>query len=596
MRINRAVATSVASVLALGGLAACSNSTSSSASPAASSSSGPASASPSTSDTMMSPSPSLSDSSSAPATAGPASGVLKIGMPNGQQTENFNPFLGSSAGAALGSRSMIYEPLIMMNPIDPAAKGKPWLATEATWSNGFQQVDFTIRDNAKWSDGQAVTGADVAFTFNLIKANPSINGNNLPFDKISAAGNKVTVTFKESQFTNQTKVVTTIVVPEHIWKTAGDPGKFANKTPVGSGPYTLTSFTPQTTTLDLRKDGGYWQPLPQIAKLLYTAYADNAAETTALANGDADWGFVFIPDIEKVYTAKDPDHNKLWFPPNLGAHGLWLNTDKTHAPFDDPALRKAMNMVINRDDIFQIGEAGYFYPEVTNITGIPTPAGEPFIAADYKGQDVTVDVEGAKKALTDAGYKYNGADLMDKNGKPVTLTLTDPAGWSDYQTDLSIIADSFKQIGINAKVEKANEDAWFAKIDTGDFDAAMHWTNGGATPYDLYENIMNGDIMKPIGKPGSGGNYGRFQNAEATAALKTYATAADDAKRTAALATIEKIFVDNMPVLITSASNVGAEYSTKNWTGWPDKDNPWTAPQPTQPNALQIVLALKPAS
>ncbi|MDQ1701703.1 MAG: peptide/nickel transport system substrate-binding protein [Frankiaceae bacterium] len=580
MRINRAVATSVASVLALGGLAACSSSTS--ASPAASSS------------TSGSTSP--SGTTSASSTTAVASGVLKVGMPNGQQTENFNPFLGSSAGASLGFRAMIYEPLIMMNPIDPSKPGKPWLATDATWSNNFQQVVFTIRDNAKWTDGQPVTAADVAFTFNLIKANPSINGNNLPFDTITATGNKVTVTFKASQFVNQTKVVTTIVVPEHIWKTAGDPGKFENKNPVGSGPYTLTSFTPQTTTLDLRKDGGYWQALPQVAQLLYTSYADNNAQTTALANGEADWSFVFIPDVEKVYTSKDPAHNKLWFPPNLGAHGLWINTDKTHAPFDDATLRKAMNMVINRDDIFQIGEAGYFYPAVTNITGIPTPAGAPFISADYKDQNLTVDVAGAKKLLTDAGYKYSGTTLQDKTGKAVSLTLTDPAGWSDYQTDLSIIADNLKQIGITAKIEKANQDAWFTKIDTGNFDAAMHWTNGGATPYDLYENIMNGDIMKPIGKPGSGGNYGRFQSAEATAAIKSYATAADETTRTAALATIEKIFVDNVPVLITSAANVGAEYSTAHWTGWPDETNPWTAPQPTQQNALEIVLALKPAS
>ena len=39
--------------------------------------------------------------------------MLNIGMPNGPQTENNNPFLGSSAGASLGYRWMIYEPLVM---------------------------------------------------------------------------------------------------------------------------------------------------------------------------------------------------------------------------------------------------------------------------------------------------------------------------------------------------------------------------------------------------------------------------------------------------------------------------------------------------
>ncbi|MDQ1724959.1 MAG: peptide/nickel transport system substrate-binding protein [Frankiaceae bacterium] len=579
MRINRAVAASVASVMALG-LAACSSSSSSSGSP----SSTPTTSTSSTGTTSTTPSP-----------AAGASGVLKVGMPNQQQTENFNPFLGSSAGASLGFRAMIYEPLMMSNPIAPADKPKPWLATDATWSADYKSVVFTIRDGVKWSDGQDMTAADVVYTFGILKSTPGINTNSLPFDTITAAGNKVTVTFTAPQFVNQTKVITTVIVPEHQWKVEATAGadKYEDKKPIGTGPYTLTSFTPQTITLDVRTDG-YWQPLPHIAKLLYTSYSDNNALTTALANGECDWAFAFIATIDKVYTSKDPANNKIFFPPNLGAHGLWLNTTK--APFNDKILRQAMNMVINRDQIFKIGESGYFYPAVTNITGIPTPAGEPFIADEFKGQNVTVDVAGATKLLTDAGYTLAGGVLKDKSGTPVTITLTDPAGWSDYQTDLEIIKAGLKTIGIAATINKANQDAWFKAIDTGDFQGAMHWTNGGATPYDMYENIMNKAAMKPLGKTGSAGNYGRFDSPEATAAIAAYANASDETTRTAALATIEKVFVDQMPVLITSASNVGAEYSTKHWVGWPDATNPWTAPQPTQQNAEEIVLKLTPAS
>jgi len=255
-----------------------------------------------------------------------------------------------------------------------------------------------------------------------------------------------------------------------------------------------------------------------------------------------------------------------------------------------------MNMVINRDDIFNIGESGYFYPKVESITGIPTPAGESFIAPEYKGQNHAVDVEGAKKLLTDAGYKLDGKTLKDPSGKAVKLTLTDPAGWSDYITDLEIIKDDLAQIGIAATVNKANQDAWFKNIDEGRFDAAMHWTNGGATPYDIYQNIMDGSILKPVGTGGVSGNYGRFNNADATKALQDYANAPDEATRTAALNTLQKIMVEHMPMIPTSASNVGGEYNTKNWVGWPDQANPYAPAQPTQQNALLIVLTLKPAS
>ena len=531
------------------------------------------------------------DGSSTTSGSGTAATVLNVGMPNGPQTENHNPFLGSSSGASLGYRWMIFEPLVMINGIKPTEPGKPWLATEWKWDANYTKLSLTIRDGVKWSDGQPMTADDVAYSFQLRKDNEGLNSDAIPYGAITASGNKVDLTFTRSQFTNQNKILTVFVVPKHQWSTLKDPTQDTLKNPIGTGPYKLKSFTPQTTTLELRDS--YWQDLPKVKELRYTSYNDNNAQTTALANGSSEWSFVFVPNVKAVYQDKDPKNYKLWFPANLGIHGLWINT--TRKPFDNPALRRAMNLVINRDDIFQQGEAGYFYPKVESLTGIPTPAGEPFIAPEYKDQKHSVDVEGAKKELSDAGFKLEGDTLKDPTGKPVTITLTDPAGWSDYITDLEIIKDNLSTIGIKATVDKANQDAWFKAIDEGNFDAAMHWTNGGATPYDIYQNIMDGKILKPVGKGGVSGNYGRFNSPEATKALDQYANATDDAARTAALNTLQKIMVEQMPVIPTSASNVGGLYSTKNWVGWPDEQNQYGPAQPTQQNALQIVLNLKPA-
>ncbi|MEV6272199.1 ABC transporter substrate-binding protein [Kribbella sp. NPDC051936] len=523
--------------------------------------------------------------------SGTGATVLNVGMPNGPQTENHNPFLGSSSGASLGYRWMIFEPLVMINGIKPTEPGKPWLATEWKWDANYTKLSLTVRDGVKFSDGQPMTADDVAYSFQIRKDNEALNSDAIPYGTITASGNKVDLTFSRSQFTNQNKILTVFVIPKHQWSTIKDPSQDTLKSPIGTGPYTVKSFTPQTTTLTLRD--AYWQDLPKVKELRYTSYNDNNAQTTALANGASEWSFVFVPNVKAVYQDKDPKNHKLWFPANLGIHGLWINT--TRKPFDNPALRRAMNLVINRDDIFQQGEAGYFYPKVESMTGIPTPAGESFIAPEYKDLKHKVDVEAAKKELTDAGFKLEGDALKDPSGKPVTITLTDPAGWSDYITDLEIIKDNLSTIGIKATVDKANQDAWFKNIDEGNFDAAMHWTNGGATPYDIYQNIMDGKILKPVGKGGVSGNYGRFNSPEATKALEEYANAADDATRTTALNTLQKIMVEQMPIIPTSASNVGGLYSTKNWVGWPDEQNQYGPAQPTQQNALQIILNLKPA-
>ncbi|HTI20559.1 MAG TPA: ABC transporter substrate-binding protein [Kutzneria sp.] len=524
---------------------------------------------------------------------GNADGVLNVGMPNGPQTDNNNPYLSSSAASSLGYRFVIFEPLAMINRVKPTDPAQPWLATKFDWSNNYQTLTMTVRDNVKWSDGQAFTADDVKYTFDLLKATPGLNHNAIPFGDTTVSGNQVTATFTSPQFVNEYKILTdTPIVPKHQWSTFKDPATDPVKDPVGTGPYKLKTFTPQTVTLDVRDD--YWQDKGQVKELRYTSYTDNNAQATALATGACEWAFAYIPNAKQVFVAKDPAHYQLYFPADMGLHGLWFNTQK--APFNDPALRQAINMVINRQDIFNQGESGYFYPAVTNITGIPTPAGESFIAPEYKGKDVKVDVDGAKQKLTQAGYSYDGTTLKDKTGAPVKMTLSDPSGWSDYQTDLEIIKDNVAKIGITATVDKANQDAWTKDVDTGNFDAVMHWTDGGATPYQLYKSIMDGDLYKPTGTPGVNGNYGRFQNADATAALKAYAAAADDAGRTAALNTLQKIFVDNMPIIATSAANLGGEFSSKNWTGWPTTDNQYAAGQPTQPTALPLILKLRPAA
>jgi peptide/nickel transport system substrate-binding protein len=520
--------------------------------------------------------------------------VLNVGMPNGPQTENQNPFLSTSAASKSGYRWALYEPLMMWNPVKPADPMKPWLATKAEWSKDYTSVKATIRDNAEWSDGQKVTADDVAFTYNLLAKNDAINTGGLTIKDATASGADVTITFKNPQFVSQHKAIAQVpIVPKHIWEKVADPAAELAKDPIGSGPYKLKSFTPQTATL-VAKDKGYWQALPAVKELRYTSYTDNNAQTTALANGESEWSFVFIPNVKTVFLDKDAAHHKIWAPPVLGIHGLYINTTK--APFNDAKLRVAMSMVIDRDDIFNTAEAGYFHPLVKSVTGLPSPAGDAFLAPEFKGKDYKIDVDGAKALLTGAGYKYEGTTLKDPSGKAVTLTLTDPAGWSDYQTSLEIVKSNLAKIGIEATVEKANQDAWFKNVEAGQFDAGFRWTNGGNTPYDIYQTIMDGDLLKPIGTASPAGNFGRFNNPAATKALRDYQSATEDSVRVAAMNTLQKIFVEQMPMIPVGADNVGGAYSTKNWTGWPDDANPYGAAQPTQANALDVILHLKPAS
>src|SRR4051794_12013782 len=193
---------------------------------------------------------------------------LRISMPNGTQTENHNPFAGTSSANALGYKWVIFEPLMQWNPVKPADPATPWLASSVKWADDYKSADVTVRDNAKWSDGQALTADDVAYTFTLLKTKEALNANAIPFDQITVSGSTVHVTFTSPQFVNQNKIMAnTPIVPKHVWEKIADPTTDTLKDPVGSGPYTLKSFTQAGVTLDLRTDGGYWQDLPKVKEL-----------------------------------------------------------------------------------------------------------------------------------------------------------------------------------------------------------------------------------------------------------------------------------------------------------------------------------------
>ncbi|GMA22982.1 peptide ABC transporter substrate-binding protein [Luteimicrobium album] len=514
---------------------------------------------------------------------------LNIGMPNGPVKNISNPFLNTSAGAALGYTNVIYEPLMQINDTKPADPPTPWLAKSMEWNKDYTEVKITPRDGVKFSDGTPMTADDIAYSIQLRIDNEALNTEGLPYKSVTNDGGVITVTFKSSQFVNQAKVYGLIVVPKHIWSQIKDPTKDLVQNPVGTGPYVFKNFSGQTVTLDANKD--YWGGELAVPELRYTGYSGNDPQIAALQTGQSDWSWVFIADYENVYVAKDPDHNKVYSATGLGIDQLVLNNEK--GAFSDINLRKALNMVLDREKAAKIAESGLF-PQLTSVTGIPTPAGDTFIADKYKGQNYSIDVDGAKKQLTDNGYTYSGDKLM-KDGKQVSVVLQDPAGWNDYITSLQLIATSLKSIGVDAKVETPTVDAWTANLNTGDFDAALHWTDGGSTPYQMYSSMFDPNYYVPLGKNATW-DIGRYNNPDAKKTFDEYIAATDDTARKAAMDKLQDFWVNDVPAIGVDARPSAAEYSTKNYVGWPDEQNPYADPQPTNKNASLILTKLKPAS
>jgi len=517
-------------------------------------------------------------------------GSLTIAKPDGPITvENNNPWVGDSSAQRLGYANALFEPLAITNSVDPTADPVPWLASEFEWSEDYTSVAITARDGVTWSDGESFTADDIAFTFQLIKDNPAFDTGALKITDISVDGSTVTLGFEQSLFVKQNKVLLTRIVPEHVWKDAGDPTTFTNEDAVGTGPYTLSKFTSQSVELAARDD--YWGGKVAVPTLYFVSYADNTALTTALVGGDADWAQIFIPNVQSAYIDKDPEHNIYWAPAGLGIDTLFVNTQTK--PFDDVAFRQAINKVIDRNAHAEIAREGGV-PVITSVTGLPTPVGDSFISDEYQGEDYEVDVDGAKEILEDAGYTWDGDTLIDPDGEAVTFELAVPQGWADYVTGISLISDSVKALGVEATVNTPDADNWTEDLGTGDFQAAIHWTDSAETPYDFYSDQMDGRFLQPIGEAANY-NYGRFDSEEATEALETYATTTDEAERQEALDTIEKIYVEEVPAMPVGTRPIISQYNTRDYVGWPSDEDPYVDADPTQPTMVYILTKLQPA-
>ena len=522
---------------------------------------------------------------------GDASGkVLTIGMPNGPQAPNQNPLATGSASLSLGYAYVVYESLMQINELHPTDDPTPWLAESVEWNDDSTQAVITARDGVKWSDGEDFTADDIAFSIQLRKDTPELNID-FPdqYGDISVDGNQVTVDFTTSQYVNRDKLYKLLIVPEHIWADV-DPVQFTDDEMIGTGPYLLDQFTPQSVTMKPNPD--YWGGQPKVGTLRYDTFNDNNGLTTALTTGEAQWGWTFIPDYENTFIAKDPEHFHQVAGGGFGVDVLYLNNETK--PFDDPAFRKALNLVVDRAEISE--KAGYgVWPQISSVTGLPQPSGDAYIAPEFDGAELEVDVDGAKQLLTDAGYTWDSSDkLVDPDGTAVTFTLTNPAGWSDYLSALDIIKAGAEELGATATVEPAVQDTWFNDIiPFGNFQATLHWTDGGSTPWNLYSNIMDGASYVPLGETANW-NFGRYRNDAVTQALAAFKGASDDATRAEAMQVIQDAFVNDAPGLVIWSRPAVAQYSTVNYTGFPSEDDPYANPQPTGPQAALILSKLEP--
>jgi peptide/nickel transport system substrate-binding protein len=497
---------------------------------------------------------------------------------NNEQTgtwiRNFNPLMPENSTCRWPTQFGIYEPLLVWNTVKSEAV--PWLATSWEWSADNLTLTFTLQNGVTWSDGTPFTANDVAFTWNLFMANEALPGNGaqtaIPHLTSVEAADDATVVF------NFNKVYTVVlaeigqqlIVPEHIWSTVEDPVTFTNEEPVATGPFTeVARFENQI--FELHANPNYWQEgKPAIVGLSLPSFPDNAAAQLAGVNGEIDWQANFIPDIENVYVAKDPENHHYWFPPTGAVVHLYLNTETP--PFDNAEVRKAVSLAVNRDQICEIAMYGYTHP--ADSTGLSDAfeswKAEAAMVADW----VAFDIDRANQILDDAGFVRDGDVRTSPDGTALEFDLNVVSGWSDWVQSCQIMADSLSEVGIKATVTPYDQATWQTRVQNGEFTMSIGWSDQGATVFNFFRAIMGTATKKPIGES-STQNWHRYANTDADALLDQFAGTSDEAEQRDIANQLQQIYADNAPAVPLFPGPQWGQFNNARFDGFPSEEDPY---------------------
>jgi peptide/nickel transport system substrate-binding protein len=549
-------------------------------------------------------------------------------------SEDFNPYDQNSVAAAMNTRSMVNEPLFEFDQLDATAAGThPWLATAYAFQNGGKDLQVTIRQNVKFTDGSSFGPADVAATFKMLE-NPKANTRGVPVQASdpTVSGNTVTFHFNSAQYTGLFNILSnTFILKASMANEIAQNPTMTIKAPLGTGPMMLSSYS--SSLIKFKPNPNYWGGTVPESEVDIPSIATNAAASDALVSGQLDWAGNDIPNVYANYVNQNPLTNHAWFAAGSTVT-LWFNLNPGNGGatgISEAAVRKAVSYGVDRNALALLGESGYEQP-ASSSSGLILPNQNAFLPSDGSmkndlsisgsvpdaatakamnlpaGMDVYDILKGAgwappatsKYDSTAGTFKSGGncdgsntSNCWTKGGQIIKFSVYDPVPFSDYWENAALMSQELQPLGMDVTTKPAQGYSdWNTNItsNASGWQTAIHWGNGGSIPYIQYQNWFDSKDANSVA------HFEGWSNADADAALRKYEST--DPNDTATLYPIvqqlEKIMsteVPGVPLLYGADWNV---FSSAKYTGWPNQSHPYMNPSPSDPQMPYILMQLKP--
>lgn len=355
--------------------------------------------------------------------------------------------------------SQIYDGLMEVNA---DLEVEPALATSYAVSADGLSYLFNLREGVKFHNGRTMTADDVVYSFERI-VNPEtgspVASRFAQVESVIAEGaNAVRITLKAPFAPFLQNLAFLSVVPREVVEANGNLQQVA----VGTGPFMLTEIVPDTYTL-LSANPDYYRPgEPGVAAVRYNVIPEASTRAAGIRTG----AFHIIPDVDPAtaQTLGSVAGITLMGIQELSYSLIGMNT--VRAPFDNPLVRRALNMALDREEIIEavyFGNAAVGGPLSPALTSWALPIDD-FACYANTAAD-------AKALLAEAGYP-NGIDI-----EIVTL------GSLNVVVDVAqVVQAQLADAGIRATVTVEEVGNFVQRWRNGDFDTFASLNGGNPDP------------------------------------------------------------------------------------------------------------------
>ena len=440
--------------------------------------------------------------------------------------------------------------------LTPDLKATPGLAKSWTVSPDGKTYSFTLRDDVTFHDGAPFDAdavvANVAFITDKktqSKISLSLLG---PCGQATAAA-KYTVEFHCS--TPYAPLLLQLGEPYlgmQSPKAIQQYGADLAMHPVGTGPFSLVSYTPNQSLIVKRNDDYKWNPPatnhsgpPDIAQITFQIVPNSQARISAFQSGQSDM-MQETPGIFFKMLAAGGRFTAVPVP--ISGLGIFAPIDAKKWPTSEVAVRKAILYATDKQGVIQLADNGS-HP----ISNTPLEPG--MLGYDAAlGDMYPYDPAKAEATLKADGWSKNG-EFYEKDGKRLTLNLTAIATVPEYPLLAQAIQGYLRKAGMDAQVTQLAVPAWYA---------ANLNAESSLTP--LQYVGVDPDALHLWYLPDQYFNFAHFTDPALTDAITQGQQESDPAKRTQFYQQAQKIIMEQalvMPIHL----NVDQVMISKNLTG-----------------------------